>query len=58
MDNRKIDLTKTDRRIEAPSNIAKIALNDAELSKVSGGTSLYSHCVTGKHIATGTITCR
>jgi bacteriocin-like protein len=56
MDNRKIDLTTKDRRTEAPSNIARIELNDHELSKVSGG-SLYSHCVTGKHIAAAKITC-
>ena len=57
MDNRKIDLAEKGRRAEAPSNIAKTELNDDELSKVSGG-ALYSACVTGKHIMTGTITCR
>lgn len=56
MDNRKIDLARNDRRTEAPFNIAKIELNDDELSKVSGG-SLYSACVTGKHIKVGRITC-
>jgi hypothetical protein len=57
MDNRKIDLANKDRRAEGSSNIAKVELNDGELSKVSGGTSLYSACVTGKHIKVARIVC-
>jgi bacteriocin-like protein len=58
MDNRKIDLASKDQRTEAPSHVARIELNDDELSKVSGGSNLYQACVTGKHITTGRITCR
>jgi bacteriocin-like protein len=59
MDTSKIDLGKTDRRVDDLSNHVGTELNNEELSKVSGGgVSLYSACVTGKHIKEGKITCR
>jgi bacteriocin-like protein len=59
MDNSKVDLGKNDRRVDGLSNPVRTELNNEELSNVSGGgVSLYSACVTGKHIKAGTITCR
>jgi bacteriocin-like protein len=64
MRDRGLDLEKTPKLAEASPTDVKAELSDDELSQVSGGdtapkasSSLSLHCVTGKHIATGKITC-
>jgi hypothetical protein len=56
MDSSKTDLRKTDKRAEGARDNLKTELSEQELSKASGGR-LTSACATGKHIATGKITC-
>jgi hypothetical protein len=56
MDSNKIDLEKKHKRSETLRETVTTELSEEELSKASGGR-LALACATGKHFATGKITC-